>query len=88
MDNGSAMSQAVVRVKYIRLFRVPGHSVPHAIMSEPGGSGLKLSLERLYKDELGRILPTVHDITPDGHHVFEPCASMFFVKFAAHSSYG
>jgi hypothetical protein len=58
-------------------------------MSDPG-SGLKLSLERLYKDELGRILPTVLDITPDGNHVFEPCASMFFMsqKFTAHSSYG
>jgi hypothetical protein len=73
------MTQAVVRVKYIRLFRVPGPSVPHAIMSEPG-SGLKLSLERLYKDELGRIIPTYTISRQMAIYVFEPCASMFFMR--------
>ncbi|KAI9508929.1 subunit 17 of mediator complex-domain-containing protein [Russula earlei] len=31
-----------------------------------------LSLERSYKDDLGRPIPTVFDITPDGRYVFEP----------------
>ncbi|KAF8261393.1 subunit 17 of mediator complex-domain-containing protein [Lactarius quietus] len=33
---------------------------------------LKLSLERPYKDDLGRSIPTVLDIAPDGHHIYEP----------------
>jgi mediator of RNA polymerase II transcription subunit 17, fungi type len=48
-------------------------------MSEAQGSGLRLSLERLYKDDIGRPIPTVFDITPDGHYVFEPCASTALV---------
>lgn len=44
-------------------------------MSVSPRSGLKLSLERLYKDDLGRPIPIVSDITSDGHHIFEPCAS-------------
>jgi hypothetical protein len=45
-------------------------------MSEITGPGLKLSLERLYKDDLGRPIPTLFDITADGRHIFEPCASI------------
>ncbi|KAH9999861.1 subunit 17 of mediator complex-domain-containing protein [Russula vinacea] len=41
-------------------------------MSESRGSGLKLSLERLYKDDLGRPIPALYDITPDGRYVLEP----------------
>jgi hypothetical protein len=48
-------------------------------MSEFRGTGLKLSLERLYKDDLGRPIPTVYDITPDGRYIFEPCASNLFM---------
>ena len=50
-------------------------------MSESTGPGinLKLSLERLYKDDLGRPIPTVSDITADGRYIFEPCASIPFV---------
>jgi hypothetical protein len=47
-------------------------------MSESRESGLRLSLERLYKDDLGRPIPTVFDITPDGQYTFEPCASTTF----------
>jgi hypothetical protein len=46
-----------------------------ARMSEIRGTGLKLSLERLYKDDLGRPIPIVYDITADGRYIFEPCAS-------------
>jgi hypothetical protein len=45
-------------------------------MSDSRESALKLSLERLYKDDIGRPIPTLFDITPDGRYVFEPCASM------------
>jgi len=48
-------------------------------MSESQGSGFRLSLERLYKDDTGRPLPTVYDIMPDGRYTFEPCASTFSV---------
>ena len=44
-------------------------------MSESQGSGLRLSLERQYKDDIGRPIRTVSDITSDGHYIFEPCAS-------------
>lgn len=44
-------------------------------MSDSRESALRLSLERLYKDDLGRPIPTLSDITPDGRYVFEPCAS-------------
>lgn len=33
---------------------------------------LKLSLERPYKDDLGRSIPTVSDIATDGRHIYEP----------------
>jgi hypothetical protein len=41
-------------------------------------SGLRLSLERLYKDNLGRPIPAVFDITQDGHYILEPCVSSIF----------
>ncbi|KAF8505758.1 subunit 17 of mediator complex-domain-containing protein [Russula emetica] len=41
-------------------------------MSDSRESALRLSLERLYKDDLGRPIPTLFDITPDGRYVFEP----------------
>ena len=47
-------------------------------MSESRESGLRLSLERHYKDDLGRPIPTVLDITSDGHYIFEPCAPTTF----------
>ena len=51
------------------------HHLPIHKMSDSRESALKLSLERLYKDDLGRPIPTLFDITPDGRYVFEPCAS-------------
>lgn len=47
----------------------------HTLSTEMSESGLKLSLERLYKDDLGRAIPTLYDIAPDGRYVLEPCAS-------------
>jgi hypothetical protein len=55
--------------------RNPGRVDLFTEMSESRGSGLKLSLERLYKDDLGRPIPALYDITPDGRYVLEPCAS-------------
>lgn len=40
---------------------------------------LKLSLERPYKDDLGRSIPAVLDIFPDGRRIDEPCVSVLLV---------
>ncbi|KAI0068724.1 hypothetical protein BV25DRAFT_1986305 [Artomyces pyxidatus] len=41
-------------------------------MDEPAWKQLKLSLERLYKDDDGKPIPAVLDILPDGEYVYEP----------------
>ncbi|KAI0268274.1 subunit 17 of mediator complex-domain-containing protein [Gloeopeniophorella convolvens] len=41
-------------------------------MAESQDLQLRLSLERLYKDDQGRPIPTVLDILPDGEHIYEP----------------
>ena len=45
---------------------------------------LKLSLERPYKDDLGRSIPTVLDITTDGRHIYEPCVPTLSACLCAH----
>lgn len=39
---------------------------------EPPSKKLKLSLERPYKTDDGDHIPVLLDITPDGHHIYEP----------------
>ncbi|KAF8639838.1 hypothetical protein AX17_001093 [Amanita inopinata Kibby_2008] len=41
-------------------------------MEEPPWKRLRLSLERPYKDDNGDAIPDLYDITPDGHHIYEP----------------
>ncbi len=36
---------------------------------------VRLSLEPIYKDEDGQLLPKVRDIKPDLTHVYESCAN-------------
>lgn len=46
-------------------------SVIHS-MDDPAWKKLKLSLERPYKDDNGKPIPTLLDITPEGQHIYEP----------------
>ncbi|GJE87473.1 hypothetical protein PsYK624_035560 [Phanerochaete sordida] len=41
-------------------------------MDEPEWKKLKLSLERPYKDDSGKPIPTLLDITPEGEQIYEP----------------
>ncbi|KAF9485307.1 hypothetical protein BDN70DRAFT_871333 [Pholiota conissans] len=40
--------------------------------SEPKWKKLKLSFERPYKDDSGKPIPTLYDLTPDGQFIYEP----------------
>ena len=40
--------------------------------SAPSWKNLKLSFERPYKDDQGDIIPVLFDLTPEGHHIYEP----------------
>lgn len=46
-------------------------------MLDASANRATLSLERPYKDEAGQVIPTLLDITPDGHHVHEPCVPSY-----------
>lgn len=43
--------------------------------AQPEWKQLKLSLERPYKDDDGKPIPVVLDITPEGQHIYEPYVS-------------
>lgn len=41
-------------------------------MDELEWKKVKLSLERPYKDDGGKLIPALLDITPEGQQIFEP----------------